>query len=143
MNLLHMPLSEIDQDIIEKTLIHYLEALTREFSQGSLPETAKIDLMNEYACIEKVRDEMDYKQRNAEEYSKSYAYQLNNEVYNRVICSALNYYIQELKDSKEKIRKYHAKIPMDSIEKDLTLANAALDEIMNCDKTIFERKNYK
>jgi hypothetical protein len=70
--------------------------------------------------LEKHRIEMDYIPRNDKEYGDSYSYNLNNEEYNRVICSALNYYIQKLKDSKEKIRKYHAKIPLDSIEKGLT-----------------------
>jgi hypothetical protein len=130
-----MPLSQIDRDIIRKTLVHYFNALSKQFSAEGLPETVRVDLMKEYAMVGKARDEMNYKPRNKKDFHESYAYGLNNDDYNRVICSALNYYIQELKDSKEKIRKYHTKIPMDSIEKDLILANAALDKMTNRDKS--------
>jgi len=131
-----MPLSQIDQEIIRKTLVHYFNALIKQYSAEDLPEIVRVDLMKEYTLVGKARDEMDYKPRNEKEFHESYAYGLNNDEYNRVICSALNYYIQELKDSKKKIRKYHTKIPMDSIQKDLILAKEALDKITNCNKNL-------
>ena len=92
-----MPLSQIDQEIIRKTLVHYFNALIEQYSAEDLPEIVRVDLMKEYTLVGKARDEMDCKPRNEKEFHESYAYGLNNDDYNRVICSALNTISKNLK----------------------------------------------
>ncbi len=124
-----MPLDIADKQIIAKSLIHYFETFGKILTEEELPEIAKIDLINECKVIGKARDEVTSIPKNDEEAGRSYSYTLDDPDYNRVIHAALNCYIKDLEESRNKLSECSAKISLNFTSTDLELASMALNKI--------------
>ena len=135
-----MPLSRADQDIIIKSLVYYLKTLLKFSFEDDLPDVAKEDLMNESVAIGKAKNELESPPK--EPIKDSYTYALNNTGYNRIICSALKCYLNDLEKSMEKISGLYddAKIPLSLTNTDLELVKEALTKIPDCEYTSDENE---
>lgn len=123
-----MPLLPNDKEIIKKSLVHYFQKLDRFSTEEELMEITKEDLMKEFRAIGRTQDELEQPPKYpAEDY---YSYSLNDKEHNRVISSALKYYVKDLETSKLKVKElYDDAILLSSTDENLKLANETLKKI--------------
>lgn len=121
-----MTITSEHKEIIIKSLDYYLETLVK-LSAEQLAEITKVDLLNEYKRIANAREEME----SHKVPEQSYRYNLDVPAYNRVICSALKCYLNDLEKSISEIDKLcgDMTVPLILTTKVRKLAKESLDEI--------------
>ena len=115
-------------EIIKKSLDRYFESLSKLSTQEGLSELTKTDLKNECKLLVEVQSQVEIKTQSPPPYLSL----RDNPVYNRVICSALKCYREDLDKSKSNISSlYKADIPLTLTHNELQLVNEALQMIID------------
>ncbi len=120
-----------EREIVKKSLIYYFQKLVELSAEKDLMEVSKKDMKNEQAAIIRIQEMLENK-RNDQEITNQ-IYRLDDPELNRVVCSALNCYIRDLRKSTEKISvEYGITTPTISTDEEKKLVEEVRKKIPGC-----------